>query len=123
MTLLLGCIADDFTGATDLANTLVKAGMRTIQLLAVPADELAVPDAASEHTLLSAHGGHVAVVPDLARPSGPPVQLEGAGGPLSQEQSKAILDRLASSGKDTDIFDRHLALEEAIVGSPLTTAV
>jgi uncharacterized protein YgbK (DUF1537 family) len=45
VTLLLGCIADDFTGATDLANTLVKAGMRTIQLLGVPADELAVPDA------------------------------------------------------------------------------
>ena len=32
VSLLLGCIADDFTGATDLANTLVKAGMRTIQL-------------------------------------------------------------------------------------------
>jgi len=61
------------------------------------------------------------IVPDLARPSGPPVQLEGAHGPLSAEQSKAILDRLASSGKDTDIFDRHLAVEEAIVGSPLTT--
>jgi len=61
------------------------------------------------------------IVPDLARPSGPPVQLEGARGPLSREQSKAILDRLASSGKDTDIFDRHLAVEEAIVGSPLTT--
>ncbi len=45
MTLLLGCIADDFTGATDLANTLVKAGMRTIQLLGVPGDELAVPAA------------------------------------------------------------------------------
>jgi len=26
--LLLGCIADDFTGATDLANTLVRNGMR-----------------------------------------------------------------------------------------------
>jgi 3-dehydrotetronate 4-kinase len=45
VTLLLGCIADDFTGATDLANTLVKAGMRTIQLLGVPADDLTVPDA------------------------------------------------------------------------------
>ena len=45
MPLLLGCVADDFTGATDLANTLVKAGMRTIQLLGVPAAELAVPDA------------------------------------------------------------------------------
>ena len=45
MTLLLGCIADDFTGATDLANTLVKAGMRTIQLLGIPGEDLTVPDA------------------------------------------------------------------------------
>ncbi|HUI59869.1 MAG TPA: 3-oxo-tetronate kinase [Steroidobacteraceae bacterium] len=45
MNLLLGCIADDFTGATDLANTLVKAGMRTIQLLGVPAAGLPVPEA------------------------------------------------------------------------------
>jgi uncharacterized protein YgbK (DUF1537 family) len=36
MTLLLGCIADDFTGATDLAGILVKAGMRTVQLIGVP---------------------------------------------------------------------------------------
>ena len=28
--MLLGCIADDFTGATDLANNLVRAGMRTL---------------------------------------------------------------------------------------------
>lgn len=45
MSLLLGCIADDFTGATDLANTLVKAGMRTIQLLGVPRPDLKLPDA------------------------------------------------------------------------------
>lgn len=35
--MLLGIIADDFTGATDLANTLVKQGMRTIQMIGVPA--------------------------------------------------------------------------------------
>jgi uncharacterized protein YgbK (DUF1537 family) len=34
--LLLGCIADDFTGATDLANTLVRQGMRTVQTIGVP---------------------------------------------------------------------------------------
>jgi uncharacterized protein YgbK (DUF1537 family) len=34
--ILLGCIADDFTGATDLAATLVKQGMRTVQLIGVP---------------------------------------------------------------------------------------
>ncbi len=42
---LLGCIADDFTGATDLASTLVKNGMRTVQLIGVPADGDPVPDA------------------------------------------------------------------------------
>ena len=36
MSILIGCVADDFTGATDLANTLVRAGMRTVQLLGVP---------------------------------------------------------------------------------------
>jgi uncharacterized protein YgbK (DUF1537 family) len=45
VNLLLGCIADDFTGATDLANTLVKAGLRTIQLLGVPPARLQVPEA------------------------------------------------------------------------------
>ena len=33
---LLGCIADDFTGATDLANNLVRAGMRVVQTIGVP---------------------------------------------------------------------------------------
>ena len=34
--MLIGCIADDFTGATDLANMLVKGGMRTVQMIGVP---------------------------------------------------------------------------------------
>jgi uncharacterized protein YgbK (DUF1537 family) len=33
---MLGCIADDFTGATDLANNLVRAGMRAVQTIGVP---------------------------------------------------------------------------------------
>jgi uncharacterized protein YgbK (DUF1537 family) len=37
----LGCIADDFTGATDLANNLVRAGMRVQQTIGVPAGPLA----------------------------------------------------------------------------------
>ncbi len=36
MALLLGCIADDFTGGTDLAGMLVKAGMRTVQMIGIP---------------------------------------------------------------------------------------
>ena len=40
MAVLLGCIADDFTGGTDLAGMLVKSGMRTVQLISVPQDPI-----------------------------------------------------------------------------------
>jgi cardiolipin synthase A/B len=59
------------------------------------------------------------IVPDLAIRPTAPVQLDGARGPLSAPQSKAILERLKSRGQETNIFDRHLALEEGIVGNPL----
>src|SRR5437764_8047039 len=45
MTVLLGAIADDFTGATDLCNTLVRRGMRTVQLIDVPPPGTVVADA------------------------------------------------------------------------------
>ncbi|WP_062211185.1 3-oxo-tetronate kinase [Aureimonas sp. AU12] len=35
--MLLGCIGDDFTGSSDLANTLRKGGMRVTQYTGVPA--------------------------------------------------------------------------------------
>ncbi|MFN0318179.1 MAG: 3-oxo-tetronate kinase [Burkholderiales bacterium] len=60
MTVLLGCIADDFTGATDLANTLVKAGMRTIQLLGVPSPSLKVPPADALIVALKSRGNPAA---------------------------------------------------------------
>jgi cardiolipin synthase A/B len=47
--------------------------------------------------------------------------LAGARGPLSAAQSKAVLDGLKAGGKPTDIFAQHLAVEEAVAGSPLTT--
>lgn len=59
------------------------------------------------------------VVPDMDRRA-PPVRLEGSQGPLSAERSKAILERLKAGGQGTDILSRHLALEEAVAGSPLT---
>ena len=34
--MILGCIADDFTGATDLANTLTRRGMHTVQTIGIP---------------------------------------------------------------------------------------
>jgi uncharacterized protein YgbK (DUF1537 family) len=44
MTLKLGCIADDFTGATDLANNLVRAGMRVVQTIGVPEAGAVLPE-------------------------------------------------------------------------------
>nr|WP_314071679.1 3-oxo-tetronate kinase [uncultured Roseococcus sp.] len=42
---LLGCIADDFTGATDLASTLVRQGMSAVQVIGVPEGPLPEADA------------------------------------------------------------------------------
>lgn len=55
------------------------------------------------------------------RQPGVAVQLEGRHGALTPAQSKAVLARLAQSGRPNAILERHLAIEEAIVGSPLTT--
>jgi 3-dehydrotetronate 4-kinase len=45
MPVVLGAIADDFTGATDLCNTLVRRGMKTVQLIDVPGGNVPAPDA------------------------------------------------------------------------------
>jgi 3-dehydrotetronate 4-kinase len=45
MTLVLGSVADDYTGASDLANTLARAGLRTVQTIGVPGPELDFIDA------------------------------------------------------------------------------
>ncbi|MBW4021553.1 MAG: four-carbon acid sugar kinase family protein [Proteobacteria bacterium] len=44
MTLALGVIADDYTGASDLANALATNGLRVVQTIGVPPDSLALPD-------------------------------------------------------------------------------
>ncbi len=42
--MLLGCVADDLTGATDLALTLTREGLRTVQVNGVPEATLPVDD-------------------------------------------------------------------------------
>ncbi|WP_028746659.1 3-oxo-tetronate kinase [Rhizobium mesoamericanum] len=44
MPILLGAIADDYTGASDLANTLTKNGLRTVQTVGIPDPSLALPE-------------------------------------------------------------------------------
>ena len=48
-----------------------------------------------------------------------PLQLDGAKGTLSVEQSKAVLKKISSRSPETNIFDRHLALEESIAPTRL----
>lgn len=43
--MLLGCIADDFTGGTDLASMLAAGGMRTVQTIGVPEGKIDSADA------------------------------------------------------------------------------
>jgi 3-dehydrotetronate 4-kinase len=44
MAILLGSIADDYTGASDLANTLTKNGLSTGQTVGIPDPSLALPE-------------------------------------------------------------------------------
>ncbi len=44
MSLMLGAIADDYTGASDLANTLTRNGLSTIQTIGVPTSDFTVAD-------------------------------------------------------------------------------
>ena len=59
------------------------------------------------------------ITPDMARGNARP-QLSGAKGPLTAERSKEILDQLKGSRPDSNLLDRHLALEQAISDSPLS---
>lgn len=43
--LKLGCIGDDYTGSSDLANALTRAGLKTVQTIGPPADDLQLPEA------------------------------------------------------------------------------
>ena len=60
------------------------------------------------------------IVPDM-KPAKTPTQLDGARGPLSPARSRAILEELERGADETNIFDRHLALEQAVSDSPLLT--
>ncbi|MCF3946619.1 3-oxo-tetronate kinase [Acidiphilium iwatense] len=44
MKLVLGCIADDYTGASDLANTLARQGLRVVQTIGLPREGFVLPE-------------------------------------------------------------------------------
>ncbi len=45
--------------------------------------------------------------------------MNGARGPLSQRETDALLKRLAAHAPDAGALERHLAIEQAVVGAPL----
>lgn len=59
------------------------------------------------------------ITPDMSLERAKPVQFDGANGPLSNKKSKEILARLKKDSKETQIFDKHLAIETELLGNPL----
>lgn len=53
-----------------------------------------------------------------ARPSGE-IRIQGARGPLSARQTRAILSRLAAQAPNAGTLERHLATEQAVAETPL----
>jgi len=75
----------------------------TVFLLFVATGCATLPDA---QALIEHHAGQAA-------------RFENARGPLSAQKSAAILARLKQKSGDIDILEKQIALEQAIVGSPL----
>ncbi len=77
--LRLGCIADDFTGATDLANNLVRAGMRVVLYVGLPhVDERAPTDADAVVVALKSRTAPVAQAVAESRLAAAWLQAQGA---------------------------------------------
>jgi uncharacterized protein YgbK (DUF1537 family) len=94
MTLALGCIADDFTGATDLANTLARGGLATVQLNGVPAADRPAPPAEALVIALKSRTAPVAeAVNDSLR----------ALAWLRQRRAQQIIFKVCSTFDSTDI--------------------
>lgn len=64
-----------------------------------------------------------ATLPDtdelIARHAGQTARFENARGPVSAKRSAAVLAELQRKSGDLDILDKQIALEQAVVGSPL----
>ncbi len=95
---------------------------RAEQVRTVPMMTLALKRAVTAGLCLLAAAG-CATLPDTAalleRHTAQAVRFENARGPLSSKQSAAVLADLKRKSGDIDILEKQIALEQAIVGSPL----
>jgi uncharacterized protein YgbK (DUF1537 family) len=92
--LILGCIADDLTGATDLANTLVKQGMKTTLTIGLPSDGLI--DLGGVSAVVIALKSRTTVTADAVRLSLEALELLRKGG------ARQILFKYCSTFDSTD---------------------
>lgn len=79
MTLALGTIADDYTGASDLANTLAKNGLRTVQTVGIPADDLPLGEVDAVVVSLKIRSVPAAEAVEKARAADRWLRARGAG--------------------------------------------
>jgi 3-dehydrotetronate 4-kinase len=79
VTLKLGCIADDYTGASDLANTLTRAGLRTVQTIGVPADDLVMPEVDAVVVSLKSRSIEASIAVERSRAAEKWLRSRGAG--------------------------------------------
>src|SRR6201994_4179312 len=93
MKLALGCIADDYTGASDLANTLTRAGLRTVQTIGVPSDELKLPEV--DPVVVSLKSGSIEAGEAVSRSRAADKWLRGRG-------ADHVLFKICSTFDSTD---------------------
>jgi uncharacterized protein YgbK (DUF1537 family) len=77
--LALGAVGDDYTGSSDLANTLARNGLRTIQTIGVPADGLSLPDAEAVVVALKSRSAPAAEAVEWALAANRWLRARGAG--------------------------------------------
>ena len=91
--LVLGCIGDDYTGSSDLANALTRQGLRTIQTIGVPADDLQLPPADAVVVALKSRSIPADEAVAMARPAAQWLKARGA---------RHILFKICSTFDSTD---------------------
>ncbi len=89
----LGCIADDYTGASDLANTLTRCGLRTVQTIGIPADDLDLPDV--DAVVVSLKSRSIAADEAVAKSLAAEAWLRGRG-------AEHVLFKICSTFDSTD---------------------
>jgi 3-dehydrotetronate 4-kinase len=90
--MLLGCIADDLTGATDLALMLSRGGMRTYQLIGVP----------EKHNSLDADAVVVALKSRTIPPDEAVAQSLAAARALTESGARQLFFKYCSTFDSTD---------------------